>query len=186
MYNNKEIFMLNKAIVTVILLSLPLTLVRYPSYPEVVNQPVSKQVVSSTKEVQTKHKHTEIDHLVFRYAKKYNVEPSLVRAVIKVESSDKHSARSSVGAIGYMQLMPKTAKYMGVNPYTKEGNIEGGTKYLAYLHNRYNGDTTRVLAAYNAGEGVVKASKPIPKCTRHYVRKVMLEKSKLDASSIYS
>lgn len=110
-------------------------------------------------------------------AKKYHIEPSLVYAMIEVESSWKSRAVSRKGARGLMQLMPSTAKQMNVkNPFNPEENIEGGIKYLRYLLNRFNGDLAVALAAYNAGPQKVERFGGIPpiKETEQYVKKVIL------------
>lgn len=117
-----------------------------------------------------------IDELVSKYAGKYNLEDSLVKAVIKAESGFNPGAKSSAGALGLMQLMPSTAKAMGVNnPYDPEQNIEGGVKYLKGLMDRFGGDTEKALAAYNAGPGAVKKYDGVPpyKETQNYVKKVL-------------
>ena len=85
-------------------------------------------------------------------AKKHRVDPRLVMAVVKVESGHDRMAVSSKGAKGLMQLMPATAKAMGVDdPHDPAQNLDGGTRYLAYLLKMFKGDIDSALAAYNAG-----------------------------------
>ncbi len=116
---------------------------------------------------------------------KYDLEPSLINAVIQVESNWNSSAVSPKGARGLMQLMPSTAKDMDVsNPFSPEENIDGGTKYLRYLLDRYNGDLSLALAAYNAGPERVEKSGGIPQIqeTRQYVKKVLSLYNRTDTS----
>jgi len=126
-----------------------------------------------------------IDNIIKKYSKIYGVEENLVKAVIKVESGGNQNARSSAGAIGLAQLTPATAKAMGVNPYTPDGNIKGATKYLAYLKEKFNGDTDLILASYNAGPNAVKKYNGVPpyKETKNYITKVKQEKAKLDEAT---
>ncbi|NWF53068.1 MAG: lytic transglycosylase domain-containing protein [Nitrospirae bacterium] len=114
--------------------------------------------------------------LVHEKATKYKMDPSLVKAVIKVESNWNEWAVSRKGAMGLMQLMPATAREMNVNnPFNPEENIEGGVKYLRYLLERFNGDLTLALAAYNAGPNWIEKFGVIPPITetKEYVRKVL-------------
>ncbi len=100
--------------------------------------------------------------LAEKTAKRYSLDPELVKAVIEIESGWNPRAVSSRGAIGLMQLMPDTAMDMGVrNPYDPKQNIEGGVKYLKHLLERF-GDITLALAAYNAGPTVVKRYGTVP------------------------
>lgn len=104
------------------------------------------------------------------------VDPFLARAVIQAESAFYDKARSRAGAMGLMQLMPATALRFGVtDPFDPRQNIEGGTKYLKWLQDRFNGDLTKVIAAYNSGEGNVEKHKGIPPFaeTRAYVPRVL-------------
>ncbi|MDR2522589.1 MAG: lytic transglycosylase domain-containing protein [Synergistaceae bacterium] len=122
--------------------------------------------------------YTAMDDLrkhVSRSAEKYNIDEELVRAVIQVESGWRADAVSSKGARGLMQLMPGTAKMLGVeDAFDPEQNIEGGVKYLAQLTDKYNGDVEMALAAYNAGPSRVKAASGIPFAeTARYVKNVM-------------
>ena len=116
------------------------------------------------------------DKYITRYAKEYGVDENLVRAVIKVESANNPNALSNKGAMGLMQLMPQTAKMLGVNDaWDPEQNIRGGVKYLSQLTDRFNGDIVKVLAGYNAGPGRVDQFNGVPPYaeTQNYVKKVM-------------
>lgn len=113
--------------------------------------------------------------LIYQEAKKNDLKPELVAAVVKTESRFKPNARSPVGAQGLMQLMPRTGRWMGAkNLYDPAQSIKAGTKYLKYLNERFDGNETKVIAAYNAGEGNVRRFGGIPpfKETRNYVNKV--------------
>jgi hypothetical protein len=117
-----------------------------------------------------------IDEIVNEKAKRYDLHPSLVHAVIKAESNGNPYAVSRKGAMGLMQLMPSTANDLRVrNPFDPEENIDGGVRYLRYLIDRFNGDLTLALAAYNAGPKTVEKTKDVPRIpeTKEYVKKVM-------------
>ena len=117
----------------------------------------------------------EIRRAITFYAKRYRLDPSLLRAVIKTESNFRQDAVSRKGAIGVMQLMPETAATLRVaDIHDPLQNIRGGAKQLRYLLNLYDGDMSLALAAYNAGVRRVKGGK-IPRIreTRSYVRKVL-------------
>lgn len=113
--------------------------------------------------------------IIYREAKKNNVRPELVAAVVQAESRFKPTARSGAGAIGLMQLVPRTGRWMGARDLTNPAqNVAAGAKYLKYLNERFDGNETKVIAAYNAGEGNVKRFGGVPpfKETRKYLAKV--------------
>lgn len=117
----------------------------------------------------------ELDTLVQQTAEKHHVDPNLVRAVISTESNWNTAALSRKGAQGLMQLVPETAHTLGVgNAFDPAQNIDGGTRYLGMLLERYNGDLNKALAAYNAGPAVVDRFGGVPNYreTRDYVQKV--------------
>ena len=117
----------------------------------------------------------EVDQSIIMSAARHNVDPNLVRAVIKVESNFNSNAVSSKGAMGLMQLMPKTARELKVkNPFDPQQNVDAGVRHLKYLLEKYNGDVNLTLAAYNAGEGAVRRSAGVPQYseTQDYVRKI--------------
>jgi soluble lytic murein transglycosylase-like protein len=116
-----------------------------------------------------------IDQLVQQTASRFQVDPELIRAIIRVESGYDPKAVSSKGAMGLMQLIPATAQRFGVaNPFDPKQNLEGGVNYLKYLLDLFGGDLSLSLAAYNAGEHSVQRSGGIPAIpeTQNYVRKV--------------
>lgn len=126
-----------------------------------------------TKDYSTKSK---IKELISRVSQKHGVDEKLVNALVKQESGFNPNAKSRVGALGLMQLMPATAKGLGVtNPMDPEQNVEGGVKYLKSMLNRYNGNIILALAAYNAGPGAVDKYDGVPpyKETQNYVRSIL-------------
>ena len=124
---------------------------------------------------------------ILKAAKRYDIDPDLVKAIIKVESNFNSTAVSQKGAMGIMQLMPETAQdYSVSNPFNPMENIEGGTKYLKNLMETFGGDLQLVLAAYNAGENaVIKYGFRIPPFaeTTDYVEKVLMHYSHLKGNN---
>lgn len=116
-----------------------------------------------------------LDQIVQQAADRHNLDPALVKAVISTESDWNPWAISRKGAVGLMQLIPATAERFGVgNAFDPAQNVEGGTSYLKSLLDHYNGDLTKTLAAYNAGQRAVDQSGGIPAYpeTERYVQKV--------------
>lgn len=126
---------------------------------------------------QLKNRKRQFSKLIAKIAKRYKLESALLHAMIRVESAYNPKAKSKVGAVGLMQLMPTTAKLYGVsNRLNPEENIAGGARLLCDLLKRYNNDLSLVLAAYNAGVGaVLRHGNKIPPYseTRNYVKKVL-------------
>jgi soluble lytic murein transglycosylase-like protein len=118
----------------------------------------------------------QIDQLVQTNSAQWNVDPSLVKAIIANESGFNANATSNVGAQGLMQLMPGTAAGLGVtNAYDPAQNVWGGTRYIKGLLDRFHGDVRKAVAAYNAGPGAVEKYDGIPPYaeTQNYVQNVL-------------
>jgi soluble lytic murein transglycosylase-like protein len=117
----------------------------------------------------------DIDSAIALAAARHNVDPNLVRAVVKVESNFNPNAVSRKGAMGLMQLMPSTARQLKVkNPFDPEQNVDAGVRQLKQLLESYGGDIKLTLAAYNAGAGAVARSSGVPHYaeTQNYVRRI--------------
>jgi soluble lytic murein transglycosylase-like protein len=117
----------------------------------------------------------DIDSSIAQAAARHNVDPNLVRAVVKVESNFNPNAVSRKGAMGLMQLMPSTARQLNVkNPFDPDQNVDAGVRHLKQLLENYGGDVRLTLAAYNAGSGAVARSSGVPHYaeTQNYVRRI--------------
>jgi soluble lytic murein transglycosylase-like protein len=143
-------------------------------------------------EVRGARNETELEQLARAAAQRHGLDPDLVLAVVAVESGFQPRAISPKGAQGLMQLMPPTARELGVtNAFDPAQNLDGGSRHLSALIARYGGDLTKALAAYNAGQGAVDRHRGIPpyRETRDYVKRVLRkrdaakEREKKSASS---
>ena len=135
-----------------------------------------KEAVNLKTKLDLKAQSTNIDEIIETFSNKYNVDSDFIKAIIKQESGFNPKATSKKGAMGLMQLMPSTAKSLGVNDaYNPWENIEGGVKLLSGLLNKYNNNRELALAAYNAGSGAVSKYGGIPpyKETQNYVKSII-------------
>jgi hypothetical protein len=132
-----------------------------------------RAAVDNTRAVSAPNQRKLFEQLANDAAVRHGVDPNLVKAVITAESDYDPNAVSRVGAMGLMQLMPETARDMNVHePFDPAQNIEGGAKYLAQLSRQFNGDETKILAAYNWGPGNVQRGGKMPLETQNYLLKV--------------
>ena len=148
----------------------------------IINQTPQTSLNTALQEVMSAQANTttasksQILNVVNQIAEKLGVDEKLVQALIKQESGFNPNAKSKAGAMGLMQLMPSTAKNLGVqDPYNVVQNVEGGVKYLKSMLNKYNGNVILALAAYNAGPGAVDKYDGVPpyKETQNYVRNIL-------------
>ena len=149
---------------------------RYPDYTRLTGQSARATLERSSRRPSKKNRgRTDIDQLIAVTATRNELDSALLKAVVHAESSFNPRAQSRRGALGLMQLMPRTAKHYGVrNAFDPKQNLTGGARHLRNLLNRFNGNETLALAAYNAGETAVKRHGGIPPYaeTRAYVRRV--------------
>ena len=149
---------------------------RYPDYTRLTGQSARATLKRSSRRPSKRSRgRKDIDQLIAVTATRNELDSALLKAVVHAESSFNPRAQSRRGALGLMQLMPRTAKHYGVrNAFDPKQNLTGGARHLRDLLNRFNGDETLALAAYNAGETAVKRHGGIPPYaeTRAYVRRV--------------
>lgn len=164
--------------------ALDLKLVRSETFRRVSDQHAGEVSVSRTPPPQSSTSHKIADataqrpfhNIILQAAKTYQVDPALIKAIIMAESNYNPLAVSSQGAQGLMQLMPDTAKWLGVaDAFDPTLNINGGVRYFRYLLDRFKGDVEMALAAYNAGILHVVKHDGIPpfEATQSYVKKVL-------------
>ena len=133
----------------------------------------ARRAVTRSSNASGKTNYDELKDVINECAEKYNVDQELIRAMIQVESGWTTDAVSNKGAQGLMQLMPRTAAMLGVeDPFDPVQNIEGGTRYISDLTDKYRGDIEKALAAYNAGPARVDSGN-IPEVSKRYVRNIM-------------
>jgi soluble lytic murein transglycosylase-like protein len=142
------------------------------------------RILSSMQEAQTKLPsyppagggEQDYTQAIAEAARKWNLDPALLKAVVKQESGFNASAVSGAGAMGLMQLMPDTARELGVNnPMDARENLMGGARYLRSMMDRFDGNLTKALAAYNAGPGAVERYGGVPPYeeTQNYVSNIL-------------
>ena len=144
-----------------------------PSLPQPAQSPVTK-VADDSPPVLPQKGNEWLDPVIAKASSKYGVEVGLIKAVIKAESNFNPNAVSHAGARGLMQLMPGTARALGVNDsFDPEQNVMAGTKFLGELLTKYDGNIDSALAAYNWGPGNVdRRPERLPQETRQYLAKV--------------
>jgi soluble lytic murein transglycosylase-like protein len=135
------------------------------------------QIVAAADQVREQffRKQVPFGGIIYSEARKNDLPPELVAAVVHTESSFVPTARSNRGAVGLMQLAPRTGRWLGADNLSDPAqNIQAGAKYLRYLTDRFGGDQQKAIAAYNAGEGNVRRFNGTPpfKETRNYVQRV--------------
>ena len=141
----------------------------------VANAPKQLTIITEKVREEFFRKEVPFGSIIYKEAKKNNVRPELVAAVVQAESQFKPTARSGAGAVGLMQLVPRTGRWMGARDLTNpQQNVAAGAKYLKYLNERFDGNETKVIAAYNAGDGNVKRFGGVPpfRESKNYLKKV--------------
>ena len=156
--------------------------------------PVSEEIKADKKDavdlkskIDLKAQRADIDEIISAVSEKYNIDSDFIKAIIKQESGFNTRATSKKGAMGLMQLMPKTAESLGIlDAYNPSDNIEGGVKYLKGLLDRFDNNQELALAAYNAGPNAVKKYGGVPpyKETQNYVKAIMDTYNKVKEAGI--
>lgn len=145
------------------------------TFNNTVNEINSTTSVTSANQINSTSK-SQIMNMISKVCEKHGVDEKLVKALIKQESGFNAKATSKVGAMGLMQLMPATAKGLGVqDAYNPLQNVDGGVRYLKSMLNKYNGNIILALAAYNAGPGAVDKYDGVPPYpeTQNYVKNIL-------------
>lgn len=148
---------------------------------------LEKEAINLKSKIDLKAQEGDIDEIIETFSEKYGVDSDFIKAIIKQESGFNPKATSKKGAMGLMQLMPATAKSLGViNAYNPWENVEGGVKHIKNLLNKYNNNSELALAAYNAGAGAVKKYGGIPpyKETQNYVNSIMSTYNKIKGAGL--
>jgi soluble lytic murein transglycosylase len=140
------------------------------------NVPASTKYKLLIKAKKVQNREKKYDNIINELCKKYDVETSFIKAMVKTESDFDPYAVSKKGATGLMQLMPGKAKELSVrDSFDPKQNLDGGIRHVSYLLKKYEGDVKLTLAAYNAGENAVKRNNGIPPFaeTQNYIIKVL-------------
>ena len=114
----------------------------------------------------------EIKSIIVKHSIELGIDPALGLSIAKAESKFRHNVRSPYGAVGVFQLLPSTAKTMGINPYYLSDNIRGGLMYYKMMYKMF-GSTELALAAYNSGPVAVKKQNAVPNASKHFVNSIM-------------
>jgi hypothetical protein len=147
--------------------------------PTVPPKQTGQQPTPTPQGTGTSKGYSSFEPLIKSVAIENKVDPALLAAMVEVESKFNPTAVSKTGAMGLMQLMPPTARELGVkNPFSPEESLKGGARYIKQLLDDYNGDVNKALAAYNYGPGNLKRSNILPLETRAYVNNVLKARTK--------
>ena len=140
------------------------------------NVPASTKYKLLRKANKARYSERKYDNIINKLCKKYGVETSFIKAMVKTESNFDPYAVSKKGATGLMQLMPEKAKDLSVkDSFDPKQNLDGGIRHVSYLLKKYDGDVKLTLAAYNAGENAVEKNNGVPPFveTQNYIIKVL-------------
>ena len=151
-------------------------------------EPLKKEAINLKSKIDLDSQSSDIDEIVETFSNKYGIDGDFIKAIIKQESGFNPKATSKKGAMGLMQLMPETAKSLGViNAYNPWENVEGGVKYLKGLMDKFDNNQELALAAYNAGPSAVKKYGGIPpyKETQNYVENIMSVYNKVKEAKLW-
>ena len=116
----------------------------------------------------------EVKQMIIKQSNELGVDPAIMLSIAKTESGFRQEARGASGTIGVFQLLPATARTMGLNAYNLDDNIKGGIKYYKSMYNMF-GSMELAIAAYNAGAGNVKRCNCVPSYSRNFVNRIMAD-----------